>query len=263
MNRRGFIMAGATIPLVAAQGLPAAAAAAKGPNFVLVHGSWHGGWCWSRVKPLLEQAGARVSAPTLTGVGERAHLIDRRVNLETHVDDIVNHIDSEELTDVVLVGHSYAGFPASLAATRRPDAVSHLVLLDSFFPKEGETLLGHLGPDFANDFNAKAAADLAWNIPPLPAAAFGLKGDDAAWVDRHLKPHPIATHTQPAKYGPGPLPRRTYVRCTQSTIAPIFQMSLENVKADGQFRMVEVEAGHDLMVDQPELLAKTLLEIAA
>ncbi len=79
---------------------------------------------------------------------------------QTHVDDIVSHIDSEELTDVVLVGHSYAGFPASLAATRRPDAVSHLVLLDSFFPREGETLLGHLGPDFANDFNAKAAADL-------------------------------------------------------------------------------------------------------
>ena len=262
MNRRGFMMAGATIPLVAAQGLSTAAAATKAPNFVLVHGSWHGGWCWSRVRPLLEQAGARVSTPTLTGVGERAHLIDRRVNLETHVDDIVNHIDSEELTDVVLVGHSYAGFPASLAATRRPDAVSHLVLLDSFFPKEGETLLGHLGPDFANDFNAKAAADLSWNIPPLPAAAFGLKGDDAAWVDRHLKPHPIATHTQPAKYGPGPLPRRTYVRCTQSTIAPIFQISLENVKADGQFRMVEVDAGHDLMVDQPQLLAKTLLEVS-
>jgi pimeloyl-ACP methyl ester carboxylesterase len=256
------MMAGASIPLVGAQGVAAAASAAK-PTFVLVHGSWHGGWCWSRVLPLLEGAGARVSAPTLTGVGERAHLIDRRVNLETHVDDIVSHIDHEELTDVVLVGHSYAGFPASLAATRRPDAVSHLVLLDAFFPKEGETLLGHLGPDFANDFNARAAADLSWNIPPLPAEAFGLKGDDAAWVGKHLKPHPIATHTQAAKFGPGPLPRRSYIRCTESTIAGIFQTSLDNVRADGQFKMVDIAAGHDLMVDQPQLLAKTLLEVAA
>ena len=82
-------------------------------------------------------------------------------------------------------------------------------------------------------------------------------------MDRHLRPHPIATHTQPAKYGPGPLPRRTCVRCTRRTIAPIFQISLENVKADGQFQMIEIAAGHDLMVDQPELLAKIVLEIAA
>lgn len=255
-------MAGATMPLVGAQSVSASAENAS-VTFVLVHGSWHGGWCWSRVLPLLEEAGARVTAPTLTGVGERAHLIDRRVNLETHVDDIVNHIDREELTDVVLVGHSYAGFPASLAATRRPDAVSHLVLLDAFFPKEGETLLDHLGPDFANDFNAKAAADLSWNIPPLPAEAFGLEGDDAAWVNRHLKPHPIATHTQAARFGPGALPRRSYIRCTESTIAPIFQTSLDHVRSDGQFHMVEIAAGHDLMVDQPQLLARTLLEIAA
>lgn len=257
-------MAGATASLLAAQGTrPAAAAQGEKATIVLVHGAWHGGWCWSRLVPLLEQAGARVSAPTLTGLGERAHLIDRRVNLETHVDDIVNHIDREELTNVVLVGHSYAGFPASLAATRRPEAVSHLVLLDAFFPLEGETLLDHLGPDFANDFNAKAAADLSWNIPPLPAEAFGLAGDDAAWVGRHLTPHPIATHTQAARFGPGPLPRRTYIRCTESTIAPIFQTSVANVEADGQFQMVEIAAGHDLMVDQPQLLATTLLEVAS
>lgn len=262
INRRNFMAAGAVAPLVAAQVAPARASTETSATIVLVHGSWHGGWCWSRVRPVLEQAGARVSAPTLTGVGERAHLIDRRVNLETHVEDIVAHIDREELTGVVLVGHSYAGFPASLAATRRPDAVSHLVLLDAFFPREGETLLDHLGPDFATDFNAKAAADLSWNIPPLPAEAFGLKGEDAAWVDRHLKPHPIATHTQAAKYGPGPLPRRSYIRCTESTIAQIFQPSLANVQADGGFEMIEIAAGHDLMVDQPGLLAETLLKLA-
>jgi pimeloyl-ACP methyl ester carboxylesterase len=256
-------MAGATIPFVGAQGVASAASAASAPTFVLVHGSWHGGWCWSRVTPLLEQAGARVSAPTLTGVGERAHLIDRRVNLETHIEDIVSHIDREELTNVVLVGHSYGGFPATLAATRRPDAISHLILLDAFFPKEGETILSHLPPDMANDLNAQAAADVNWNLPPLPAEAFGLSGDDAAWVNKHLKPHPIATQTQAARFGPGPLPRRSYIRCTESTIAAIFQTSLSNVKVDGQFRMVEIAAGHDLMVDQPQLLARTLLEVAA
>ena len=261
LNRRGLLMAGATVPIAGMQSISARAASGS-PTIVLVHGAWHGGWCWSRVLPLLTEAGASVTAPTLTGLGERAHLINRHVDLETHVTDIINHIDYEELTNVMLVGHSYAGFPASLAAARRPDVVSHLILLDSYFPLEGETILDHLGPDFANDFNAKAAADLEWNIPALPAEACGLEGDNAAWVNRNLTPHPIATHTQVAKYGPEELPRRTYVRCTESTIAPIFQKSRDNVQADGGFQMVEIASGHDVMVEQPQLLSETLMTLA-
>lgn len=264
LNRRNVLKAGALSAIAApfvATGRPVASASETDPTFVLVHGAWHGGWCWDRVVPLLTAAGVRFTAPTLTGLGERAHLIDRSVDLDTHVEDIVNHIAFEELENVILVGHSYAGFPAALAAARMPETVSQLILLDSYFPTEGETILDHLGPDLTNDFNAKAAADVNWNIAALPAEAFGLEGDNAKWVNSLLTPHPFATHAQPANFA-GPLPDRTYVQCSLSTIADIFQRSRDNVAKDGGFEFVQIEAGHDVMVDQPELLTETLLAIA-
>lgn len=266
VNRRGILKAGFAAPLALSlagmQGTPGKAAT-EAPTFVLVHGAWHGGWCWDRVVPLMREAGANVTTPTLTGLGERAHLIDRSVNVDVHAQDIINHIQFEELSNVILVGHSYAGFPVPIATSKLGDAVSHMVLLDAYFPKEGETILDYVDDNFKNDFNAKAAADPGWNMPPLPAELFGLSGDDAAWVSKLLTPQPAATQNEPARYGSTPLPKRTYIRCTESKIAWIFQKSLENVKEDGGFDMLEIAAGHDVMVTNPKELADMLLGLAA
>jgi pimeloyl-ACP methyl ester carboxylesterase len=261
MERRTVIK---TLGMVAPMSLLFAsevAAQSDMPTLVLVHGAWHGGWCWARTTPFLEEAGVTVTTPTLTGLGERAHLISRSVDLQTHVEDIINHIETNELSNVVLVGHSYTGFPATIAASARPDLISHLILLDAYYPASGETILDHLGPEMSKDLVAQAEADPAWNMPPLPAEAFGLSGGDAAWVNSHLTDHPYSTHVSVAEVDRDRLPSRTYVVCTNSPINAVFQRARDNVLSDQAFRVVEVDAGHDLMVDQPKLTADLLISL--
>jgi len=101
-------------------------------TFVLVHGAWHGSWCWKRVRRALQARGHEVFTPTLTGVGERSHLLSRHVNLDTHIGDVVNLIRWEELSDVVLCGHSYGGCVVSGVADRVPNPIGALVYLDAF-----------------------------------------------------------------------------------------------------------------------------------
>src|SRR4051812_4933591 len=116
-------------------------------TFVLVHGAWHGGWCWRRVGDRLRALGHDVRTPTLTGVGERAHLLSPAVTLRTHVDDVVNVIKWDELTDVVLVGHSYGGFIVSEVVERVPHAIASIVYLDAFVPENGKSLQDYAPPE--------------------------------------------------------------------------------------------------------------------
>src|SRR5262245_35158330 len=109
-------------------------------TFVLVHGAWHGGWCWRRVTDLLEKKGHKVFTPTMTGLGERSHLIDPKINLATHITDIVNVIKWEGLKDIVLVGHSYGGSVVSGVAEQAGDAIGSIVFLDAFLPENGDSL---------------------------------------------------------------------------------------------------------------------------
>src|SRR5947209_17490274 len=113
-------------------------------SFVLVHGAWHGSWCWKRVRKALQAAGHEVFTPTLTGLGERSHLLSRDVNLETHIQDVVNLIKWEELTDIVLCGHSYGGCVISGVADRIPARIRALVYVDAFVLENGENLAQHL-----------------------------------------------------------------------------------------------------------------------
>ena len=103
-------------------------------TFVLVHGAWHGGWCWKKVAPLLRSAGHEVYTPTLTGLGERDHLLTRDIGLDTHIQDIVNVLEYEELTQVVLVGHSYGGMVVTGVAERAHERLRQLVYLDAATP---------------------------------------------------------------------------------------------------------------------------------
>src|SRR5262245_14863398 len=127
-------------------------------TFVLVHGAWHGGWCWQRVSPLLRARGHEVFAPTLTGLGERSHLLTREIGLETHVADVVNAIRWEDLTDVVLCGHSYGGMVISGAADRMADRVRSLVYLDAFVPADGQSIFDFMTAERAEGFRDGARA---------------------------------------------------------------------------------------------------------
>jgi len=166
-------------------------------SFVLVHGAWHGSWCWKRVRKGLQAQGHEIFTPTLTGVAERSHLLSPAVNLETHILDIVNLIHWEELTDLVLCGHSYGGCVISGVADRMPERIRSLVYLDAFVPEDGDNQLQHLPEMLATRLleGAKNVGE-GWKVPPIPAAVFNVNAADREWVDRQCTLHPLATMQQ-------------------------------------------------------------------
>ena len=232
-------------------------------TFVLVHGAWHGGWCWRRVADRLRGGGHAVFTPTLTGLGERAHLMRAGIGLDTHIADVVNAMTWEGLGDVVLCGHSYGGFIISGVAERMQTAIRSLVFLDAFMPANGECVQDLTGPA-VRDAIAAAVQRGDLGIPPRPAEAFGVNPADRAWVDRLCVPQPIATFTDKIALtgAVARIPRKTYVRAS-SYANPGFDRALGAVKSDPAWRCLEVTSGHDVMVDQPERLCEILLEAAA
>lgn len=159
------------------------------PTYVLVHGAWHGGWCYFRVARILLAKGYDVFMPTLTGLGERSHLAS--VNASTHVRDILNVIDFEGLDNIVLVGLSYGGMIITSVADAMPEKIRSLVYLDAFIGEDNQSL-------FDMDSPAAAYMDMAQSndehtVPPLPSVVFGVNQDDQAWVDSRCSPGPLAT----------------------------------------------------------------------
>lgn len=208
----------------------------------------------------LAQAGHDVTTPTLSGLAERAGQASRRINLSTHVQDIVDHVQALGHEAVTLVGHSYGGFPSMAAARRLGGQVSHLVLLDAFLPIEGEILLDH-APQLIAPYRQAADADLDWNIPPLPSALFGVGEADQAWVDARLTPQPVETYFEPVVLGDAPLDQRqTYVRCAQAS-GDLLARSVQRATSDPAWRYVEIDVPHDAMISHPDLLARTLSDL--
>jgi pimeloyl-ACP methyl ester carboxylesterase len=229
-------------------------------TFVLVHGAWHGSWCYARVRTLLQQQGHSVFTPTLTGVGERSHLMSRSVNLSTHVDDIVNLLEWEELGDAVLVGHSYGGFVISGAAERLPERIRHLVYLDAFLPNDGERLLDIVPQPFIDAFYEGAnKAGEGYRIPPIPAATFNVNEADRALVDRKCTPHPLAAFEEriAIKGKPGNGRPATYILATNWEGTPFPPMK-ERARRLG-WRTVDIACGHDVMLDRPAELAAAVV----
>ncbi|MGH7898860.1 MAG: alpha/beta fold hydrolase, partial [Candidatus Binatia bacterium] len=168
-------------------------------TFLLVHGAWHGAWCWRRVASRLRAAGHEVFTPTLTGLGERLHLLTRDTDLGTHVDDVLGALVAEELADVILVGHSYGGMVISGVAQRAPERLKHLVYLDAFVPKDGASLEDLVPPAIFADLRKATDADGdGFRVPPFPVQAFGVTGpeEDVAWIGRRLVFQPLKTMTQ-------------------------------------------------------------------
>jgi pimeloyl-ACP methyl ester carboxylesterase len=232
-------------------------------TFVLVHGAWHGGWCWRRVADRLEAKGHKVFAPTLTGLGERSHLLSPGVNLDTHIADIVNVIKWEGLSNIVLVGHSYGGFVITgVAETVPSQTIASAVFLDAFVPAPGDSLLSTATPAIREQLQALADKGEVGAKPP-PAAFFKVNEKDQAWVDGNCTMHPLGTMIQKVQLtgARARLAKKSYIRTTIYN-SPAFAKVYAQLKSDKTWRLYEIESGHDAMVDAPDRLTEMLLDVA-
>lgn len=231
-------------------------------TFVLVHGAWHGAWCWQHVMRGLRAAGHEVHAPTLTGLGERSHLLSPETGLDTHARDIAQLLEYERLQDVHLVAHSYAGMPATVAAVEMPDHVHQVICLDGFLPMAGESAIDLLPEHAASHYRESAVQQGdVWVIPPRPLERLGVT-DSAArdWLSPRLVPQPLLTYTQPAARGGPDLPRPgVYLQCTGWN-SPFDHMVAR--AADLGWATDAVDGDHEVMATGPAMLVDALVGVA-
>jgi pimeloyl-ACP methyl ester carboxylesterase len=234
-------------------------------TFVLVHGGFHGGWCWKRLLPLLHAAGHDVYTPTLTGLGERVHLAHPAIGLETHIQDILNVFEYEDLNSVVLVGHSWGGIIITSVADRIPHRIAHLVYLDAAIPQNGQSTMGMLKDEAAEIYSEWAelirTQGDGWRLPVPPNVIDMLgitKPEDVQWVSERLTAHPSKPLEDPVllTHHTVDIPS-TFIACI-GTNPPGGTPSPE---AAGR-RYQELPTGHNAMVTMPEALATFLMDVA-
>ncbi|MFD5831079.1 alpha/beta fold hydrolase [Lentzea sp. NPDC060358] len=228
-------------------------------TYVLVHGAWHSGQCWAKVVPRLGASGRPVFAPTLTGYGESRHLLEPGTGLRTHTADVVRLLVEEDLRDVVLVGHSYAGMVISAVANEVPDRIARLVYLDAMVPEHGESALDALPA-------ARGMLGEGWRVPP-PAEPFGLFGvtdpADVAWLRTMLSDQAVRCLTEPVAMDHPALAAilRTHVHCVPKPegVEPRPVPALQPNGEPSDVR--ELVSGHDCMITVPDELAALLLDV--
>jgi pimeloyl-ACP methyl ester carboxylesterase len=230
-------------------------------DFVLVHGAWHGGWCWRYVADRLTAAGHRVFTPTLTGLGERSHLLTADVGLDTHITDIVNVIRWEELSDAVLVGHSYAGYVVSGATEQIAGQLKAVALVDAFLPSEDSAMIDDTTQGLRDAIAAAPKTGII-ALPGFPASALGCSGTDADWVDELCTPHPIKTYTDRITVTGGleSVPTKLFVR----TAFPAANLDETVAQVTGRpgWQVATLNCGHDAMVADPDGLTALLETLA-
>lgn len=235
-------------------------------SFVLVHGAWHGGWCWKRVSGLLRALGHEVFTPTLTGLGERQHLMSADVGLDTHTKDVLGVLEYEALHDVILVGHSYAGMVITGVAEKAAERIAHLVYLDAFVPTDGKSLTDYQPPETVQQFRESAGKDgEGFKLPcVIPAEGFGITAEnDLAWVRPRLNWHPLKTTLDAVRLTnpkAAQIPR-TYIYCNHPAVGPFGQFA-ERLQRDTSWRYAELATGHDAMITEPAKVAELLLRCA-
>ena len=234
-------------------------------TYVLVHGAYHGGWCWHRVAERLRAAGHRVLTPTNTGLGERKHLMSKDITLDVFVDDVVNVIETEELHRVYLVGHSFGGNTVAGVVDRIPQRIARLVLLDTGIAESGRSTFDRFSPELREkrmETARKFDGGLSFPPPTSPEAFGVMLPEDAAWLMRRMTPHPVSTYTSAISlkhpFGAG-LPC-TYIRCTQPRYS-VVDSAGEYAKSRTDWQYLEIPTGHDAMVTAPGRLADILLAL--
>jgi pimeloyl-ACP methyl ester carboxylesterase len=236
-------------------------------DFVLVHGAWHGAWCWRDVLPLLAAKGHHAHAVTLTGVGERVHLMSPAITLETLISDVVNAIEAEEMERPVLAVHSFAGMIGTAIADRMPQRIAHLVYIDAVVPLPGESWSSTHTPATREARIAASQASRDYSFPPPDPSVYGLSGAQHEWVKRRQVPHPGHTYTATVDFDPGRVAGmpRTFVDCVSPPLATIDE-SRRRVRDPAfwgaPWRVVELATGHDPMVSAPGDLTRVLLDCA-
>ena len=240
-------------------------------TFVLVHGAWHGGWCYRDTAAALRAAGHTVFTPTHSGVGEPFHQSAENITLETHIRDVCGCIEWEELNDIVLVGHSYGGMVISGVADRMAERIRALVYLDAFLPQNGDSLNGliqkalppEVAAQFLAGFRSAAAEGHSGLMQPIPAEMFNVRADNRAWVDRRCRPQALATFEMPALLS-GNLDKvatRLYILADGWDPSP-FRHFAAQVDGKPGWRLVKMPSSHDVMVDMPKELAAELAKLA-
>lgn len=230
-------------------------------HLVLVHGAWHGGWCWERVTGLFAEAGHTTACPTLKGLAERSGELTPEVGLRDHVTDVLGAIDAApEGEPIVVVGHSYAGIVVREAADRRPERVSRVVLLDGWVAPNGKGLFD-VAPDwFVDGLTGSAQRDGdGWRIPAPDPALFGVtEPSDVEWVRPRVTDHPLRTFQDPTTLGAAvaDVPGSAIV-CRPGAGIPFEQLATEV-----GYEVLDIETGHDAMVTKPQELARLLDQLA-
>lgn len=238
-------------------------------NFVLVHGAWHGGWCWRDVAARLRAKGQNVFTPTLTGLGERSHLLSAEIGLQTHIDDVLSVIRFNDLNNIILVGHSYGGMVISGVADALREEIRHIVYLDAALPRDGETMISQ-GPERSPELLEGIQTQLAGLAPDgigmnaFPPEFLGIPKEHPRyeWVARHMTPHPLKTWLDPITLGNGGsagLPR-TYIHCNDPVLPNAsFAYHSARTASDPSWNSLTLATGHDAMVTRPGELTEILL----
>jgi pimeloyl-ACP methyl ester carboxylesterase len=237
-------------------------------TFVLVHGAWHGGWCWKKVVPLLESLGHRVATPTLSGLGERADLLSREVGLDTHIADVAGLIEEHDLAEVVLVGHSYAGVVITGVADRVRERIGRLIYLDTFVPRDGDSMRS-VAPLVIGAFllQARLRGD-GWRVPPPAPEQFGVREEpDRSWVKSSLTAHPLKSLNDHLSLADPDIDLRfprTHIRCGRGgRLEHLAQKVLARRPQPPQepgWRLRGLETAHDCMITDPRGLVELLIE---
>jgi len=235
-------------------------------TFVLVHGGGHGGWCYRKITPLLRAAGHDVYAPTLTGLGERKHLLRPDIDLDTHITDVVNLLECEDLEEVILLGHSYGGMVITGVADRAGSRIGHLVYLDAAHPKDGESL-ADITPEMMglahSDMRQVDGVELVLFPDSRAIPYLGVTDPvDFAWMKSKITPHPWKCFTQKLWLGDEAAVRRiprTNINCTASLAMSSPEKRERQLDAEHLF---EIDTGHDLMITEPRKIADILLQVA-
>ncbi len=239
-------------------------------SFVLVHGGWHGGWCWQKVIPFLEEAGHEVYTPTLTGLAERAAELSSEVGLDTHIQDVVGLITEKNLHGVILVGHSSGGMVITGVVDAVPERIAHLVYLDTFVPRDGEALADVSPLVIRLLFHRQAQAD-GWRIDSR--GTYGVTTEpDRSWVRSKVTPQPLKTLEPPLHLKNPAIVEavpRTHIECTSSGFFfSLMQRILAHILApralpptEAGWRRLKLPTGHDAMITMPRELAYLLLEV--
>ena len=230
-------------------------------SIVLCHGAWSSAWAWRRMRPLMREAGHDLFAPSYTGLGERAHLAHDGIDLETHIADVLAVIETEELSDVTLLGHSYGGIVATGVADLARPAVGHVIYLDAFVPRDGQSLFDLVPAEHAAEMQRKAReTGDGWRVPPNPAPP-DTSPEDQAWIARHRRDMPIGCLSQKLVLTSELDVPRHYIYATRTPPGAPFRRFADRARTEPGWTLHEIDTSHSPAITAPDRLMKVLSPI--